>query len=107
MLAQQMAAAHVVAMRMQAEALELLQLYQRGGREHETLSIEAGRLMNAAARMMDTYQRGLLTLERLRNGGKQTVVVQHVTVSDGGQAVVAGQVKAGARRRKRRGDGGR
>ena len=48
--------------------------------------------MNASARMMDTYQRALLTLERVRNGGKQTVVVQHVTVAGGGQAVVAGQV---------------
>jgi hypothetical protein len=57
--------------------------------------------MNASARMMDTYQRALLTLERVRNGGKQTVVVQHVTVAGGGQAVVAGQVKTGPKRRRR------
>ena len=37
----------------------------------------------------------LLTLERLRNGGKQTVVVQHVAVAEGGQAVVAGAVNQG------------
>src|SRR4051812_9315910 len=30
--------------------------------------------------------------DRLRNGGRQTVVVQHVSVADGGQAVVAGHV---------------
>ncbi len=43
----------------------------------------------ASTRMIEAFQRGLLTLERLRDGGKQTVVVQHVAVSEGGQAVVA------------------
>jgi hypothetical protein len=70
------------------------------------VSLEAGRLMNASAQMMDSYQRGLLTLERIRSGGRQTVVVQHVNVSDGGQAVVAGQVKAKTKQRRRRGNGG-
>jgi hypothetical protein len=41
-------------------------------------------------------------LERVRSGGKQHVVVQHihqdVQVGEGGQAVVAGQVKARGRR---------
>jgi hypothetical protein len=31
---------------------------------------------------------------KIQTGGKQTVVVQHVRVSDGGQAVVAGQMNA-------------
>jgi hypothetical protein len=62
--------------------------------------------MNASAQMMDSYQRGLLTLERIRSGGRQTVVVQHVNVSDGGQAVVAGQVKTKMKQRRRRGNGG-
>jgi hypothetical protein len=57
------------------------------------------RLAGAAARMMETYQRGLLTLERLRNGGKQTVVVQHVDVANGGQAVVAGTMNQGENRK--------
>jgi hypothetical protein len=52
-------------------------------------------MAGAAARMMKTFQRGALTLERLRNGGRQTVVVQHVAVGDGGQAVVAGAVTQG------------
>jgi hypothetical protein len=39
----------------------------------------------AAARMMQVYQEGLLTLQKLRTGGKQTVVVQHVQVSEGGR----------------------
>ena len=49
-------------------------------------------MANTAARLMDAYQRGLLTLDRLRNGGRQMVTVQHVNVSAGGQAVVAGTV---------------
>jgi acyl-CoA thioesterase FadM len=53
-------------------------------------SVEAARLTNAAARMMRVYQEAFLTLQKIRTGGKQTVVVQHVQVSDGGQAVVAG-----------------
>jgi hypothetical protein len=56
--------------------------------------VEQVRLTNAGARMMQAYQELLLTLQKLRTGGKQTVVVQHVRVS-GGQAVIAGNVKAG------------
>ncbi len=46
--------------------------------------------------MMQVYQEGLLALHKVRSGGKQTVVVQHVHVSDGGQAVVAGELKRGS-----------
>jgi hypothetical protein len=35
------------------------------------------------ARLMQAYQEALLTLQRIRAGGKQTVVVQHVQVSEG------------------------
>lgn len=108
MLAHQAAAAHIAAMEFLAEASDVRRAYKRTNYSHPTLSIEATRLLNASARMMDTYQHALLTLQRLRNGGKQTVVVQHVTVADGGQAVVAGQVKAGTKRRRGRlaSDGG-
>ena len=57
-------------------------------------------MFNASARMMDTYQHGLLTIAKVRSGGKQTVVVQHVNVGDGGQAMVAGQVKLRGKRRR-------
>jgi hypothetical protein len=77
-----------------------MQAFKRSGYVHQHLSIEAGRLMNASARMMGVYQDGLLTLAKVRSGGQQTVVVQHVNVGNGGQAVVAGQVKAGAKLRK-------
>jgi hypothetical protein len=93
MLVHQMSAAHAMAMEAQAQARELLNTYKRTGYIHQQLSIEAGRLMNASARMMDTFQHGLLTLTKVRSGGQQTVVVQHVNVGDGGQAMVAGQVK--------------
>ena len=58
-------------------------------------SVEAARLATAAARMMEATARAALTLDRLRHGNRQTVVVQHVAVGDGGQAVVAGAVAAG------------
>jgi hypothetical protein len=101
MMVHQMAAAHVAAMELQAEARELMQRYKRTGYVHQHLSIEAGRLTNASARMMGAYQDGLLTLTKIRSGGQQTVVVQHVNVGSGGQAVVAGQVKAKTKRRPR------
>lgn len=44
---------------------------------------------------MDSFARGALVLDRLRNGGRQTVVVQHVTVGKGDQAVVADSVEPG------------
>jgi hypothetical protein len=106
MLVHQMAAAHVAAMELQAGARELLQRYKRTSCVHQALSVEAGRLMNASARMMGVYQDGLATLAKIRSGGTQTVVVQHVSVGDGGQAVVAGQVKAARPRKKGEGVSG-
>jgi hypothetical protein len=93
MLVQEMAAAHVMAMQLQADARELLNTYKRTGYIHQQLSIEAGRLLNASARMMESYQHGMLTIQKVRSGGQQVVVVQHVNVGDGGRAMVAGQVK--------------
>jgi hypothetical protein len=84
MLCHQMAAAHSAAMKLAGRV--------GGG----SLPIhEEGRLANAAARMMQVFQEGLLTLQKLKTGGKQTMVVQHVQVSEGGQAVIAGSVKSG------------
>jgi hypothetical protein len=91
-LAHQLAAAHAVAMKMFGAAREELQAYAQSGHCYPHRSQEAARMATTAARMMEAYQRGLITLDRLRNGGQQTVVVQHVTVSGGGQAMVAGSV---------------
>jgi hypothetical protein len=93
MLTHQLAAAHTAAMEAQAEARDLMQRFKRTGCVHQYLSIEAGRMFNASARMMDTYQHGMLTLQKIRSGGQQVVVVQHMTISDGGQGAMVGQVK--------------
>jgi hypothetical protein len=53
---------------------------------------EMARLSNASARMMQIFQEALLTLQKLRTGVKQTVVVLHVQVSEDGQAVIASSV---------------
>jgi hypothetical protein len=87
MLCHQMAAAHRAAMKITARSLAM-----------DGVPAEMARLSNAAARMMQVYQEALLTLQKLRTGGKQTFVVQHVQVSEGGQAVIAGSMKTGGRK---------
>ena len=44
--------------------------------------------LDAVARCLSAYQQGLLTLRKLRQGGHQRISVQHIQVSDGGQAIV-------------------
>jgi hypothetical protein len=83
MLCHQMAAAHRAGMKLVASSLNA-----------SLPPVEMARLSNAAARMMQVYQEAFLTLQKIRTGGKQTVVVQHVQVSQGGQAVIAGSVKS-------------
>ena len=100
-LAHQMAAAHAVAMAMLAKAHGFTMAaatWAPEGRQ-QMQSVEAARMAHAAARLLDASQRAALTLERLRNGGRQLVTVQHVTVGDGGRAVVAGTVGRGERRK--------
>jgi hypothetical protein len=81
MVCHQMAAGHRVAMKLLSMTLK------------ETLPmVEIARISNAAARMMQVCQEALLTIHRIRAGGRQTVLVQHVQVSGGGNAVVAGNV---------------
>jgi hypothetical protein len=96
MLAHQLAVVHQGALRLLDRALS----YEAGGRAmREGDSVEACRLANAAARLMSVFQDGLVTLQRVRTGGNQTVTVQHVTVADGGQAVI-GNVQAGGPKRR-------
>lgn len=52
----------------------------------------AVRMANLSLRAMGTFQSGLLTLKRLRSTGEQRITIQHVSVNDGGQAVI-GQVQ--------------
>lgn len=46
------------------------------------------RMLGAMNRCMQTFQSGLLTLKKFRASGEQSIVVQHVNVTDGGQAVI-------------------
>ena len=104
MLAHQLAAAHRSAMKMSAEMNRRVEyLAHVRGEEQERANIQATRLASASARMMTAFQQGLLTLQRLRTGGQQVVTVQHVQVNEGGQAVVAGTVGRGSRKKKMRG----
>ena len=86
MLCHHTAAAHIVALRLLARA-----------DDGDLPAVDVARLANTAARLMDVAQAAIVTLSRTRNVGKQLVVVQHVhqhvQVSEGGQAVVAGQLK--------------
>jgi hypothetical protein len=85
MLAHQMAAAHRLAMKLVTRIND------------QMAPADAVRLTNAAARMMLAFQSGVQTLHKIHTGGKQVVVVQHVDVSRGGQAVVAGSMNAGVK----------
>jgi hypothetical protein len=92
MLAHQMAVAHEAAMRMIDRGLS----YEHGRFGDQ---VEACRCLNTAARLISAFQDGLVTLQRLRTGGNQTVTVQHVNVAPGGQAVI-GNVQSGGRKRR-------
>jgi hypothetical protein len=102
MLAHQIAAAHGLAMKFAAKSghfLGFVTSWDTAARQ-QVSSIEASRLAHSAARMMEAYNQGLLALDRLRNGRRQVVTVQYVTVSQGGRAIVAGALKPrGSRRR--------
>ena len=87
MIAHQMAAAHEAALRMLDRGLS----YEHSSADDQ---VEAVRCTNAAARLMSAFNDAALTLQRLRTGGSQTVTVQHVTVTSGGQAVI-GNVQPG------------
>jgi len=82
MLAHQMAALHEAS----------LQMFRRANlMEDHTL---ATKCMGAAIKACTAYQNALTTLERVRSDKQQHIVVQHVHVNAGGQAVV-GSVSAG------------
>src|SRR5262252_5397870 len=68
MLAHQIAAAHGLAMKFAAKSEQMLGFvtsWDTTARQ-QVSSIEASRLANSAARMMESFNQGLLTLDRLR-----------------------------------------
>ena len=109
MLAHQLAASHRLGMTFIDKATTLLNRFdlaisgQRPVSDAQVNSIEAARLANAASRMMAAYHDGLLALDRIRRGGKQTVKVVHVHQQ---VAVVAGTMKAGGPKQRKRTGGG-
>jgi hypothetical protein len=91
MLAHQLAASHRSAMKLVAEMNRQADyLANVRGSEQDRANVQVTRLAGATARIMTTFQQGLMTLQRMRTGGQQVVTVQHVEARDGGQAVVAG-----------------
>jgi len=107
MLSHQAAAAHATAMELMKKSLEQLDQVKVHDlvASQKTISSRAERtvkLINASARLMDTSQRAIKTLAGIRSRGEQAVRVihQHVQVTDGGQAVVAGSVAPEGGRRQ-------
>lgn len=84
LLATQMAAAHICSM-------EASRLYMNGSTLPGRDSAE-----RAANKFMRTFAAQIDALKRFRHGGQQKVTVEHVTVNEGGQAIV-GPVKHGGR----------
>lgn len=107
MLAHQLATAHVAAMKAAAVMGQQLDYAGRTiGAERQAACVEATRMAGAFAKLTGSFQAGMQTLQRVRSGGRQTVVVQYNTVGEGGQAVIGAQQHVGGGGRRRKGRGG-
>src|SRR2546427_5036843 len=84
-LVMQMACTHTAAMAV---------LNRLGGGHGGDRSVAA--MASAAARLLRAYATQVETLRRLRNGGSQVVRVEHVHVSEGGQALIGNVRKDGS-----------
>jgi len=95
MLAGQMALMHRLIMKTGQradEACERLEGVVRA-QDREAYTVQLNRLVGTMARASSEFQNGLLTLNKIRSGGKQNITVTHVQntqVNSGGQAVVTG-----------------
>jgi len=94
MLSHQLAAAHQVGMSLFTAATHDLHRHQVAPSLNTGALLDAQRSAAVGARVMSAFAQGMAVLDRLRNGNRQVVQVQHVTVN-GGQAVVAGNVAPG------------
>jgi hypothetical protein len=104
MLAHQAAAFHAASMkflqRAGAERDRASSVTSRGGIS-QAACVESARMLNAAARAAGACGEAIERIKKLKTGGKQVVQVQHVVVKDGGQAVVAQNLrKTGGGKRK-------
>ena len=107
MLAHQLASAHHSTMSLSQQLNSCPERLQDAGHEpsREAANVQATRLAGAIARMMGAYQSGALTMHRLKTGGRQHMTVKHLHVTkveDGGQAIVAGEMKVGTGSKNRR-----
>ena len=73
---------------MHAHAMELMADAQK------TMSIDVkDQYLKMANRLIKTFNASLEGLGRIKRGGRQTIRVENVHVSDGGQAIVGGNFK--------------
>jgi len=76
-------------------------LYSQGMRlmacaNDEKMMLQQEHCLKNAIKLLRLHNETVLALDKLRRGGEQKVVVQHVNVSDGGQAaIMAGNFQAG------------
>jgi hypothetical protein len=94
MLAHQAVTCHKTALQLFAQSEE----YRATGKKPEKverLHIEAQtRYINTACRLMDTFQRTMTSIQKLRTGGQQIVTVQHVQINNAGdnsQTLITGE----------------
>jgi hypothetical protein len=88
MLVHEMSACHIKAMELMGETVNLSH-----SRDHSEIELQLKKIA-VAAKLMDVFQKGMDTLSRTRNGGRQTITVKQVHVS-GGQNVIADRVQTG------------
>jgi hypothetical protein len=96
LLSHQLAATHRATMKMMAQlnrCVEDMEHYDPDAKERA--NVQGTRLAGSIARMQGAFQSGMLALHKMRSGGTQRVIVQHVHVEGGAQAVVAGEMNAG------------
>jgi len=94
MLAHQMAACHDKAMKIMGKLDSEIQIFDNRY-QNRPEAVELQRLGNTAVRLMKCFQDGLQTIQKIRSGGKQIIQHQYVNVNNGGQAVVAANMKTG------------
>jgi len=82
MMAQQLAAAHKLTMRLMAKANQHLSLADSSSSYYQAHSVEAARLAQAANKLMGTFADTTLAIQRRRRGGKQVVQVIHQQVAE-------------------------
>ena len=101
MLADQFAATHVAAMKTAALMAKQRDVADRTyGSANQAANVEAARPAGAMVRLNGSFQAGPQSLQKVRSGGRQVVVVQHNMVQPGGQAVIGGQTRVSRKSRK-------